>query len=64
MLTELDGTFLHQGFAAFCLLPYKPCLPHDLHMDPNSTSVGDQGSETESNSSISTDSKSADEWYP
>ena len=64
VLTELDGTFLHQGFAAFRLLPYKPRLPHDLHMDPDPTSVGDQGSETESNGSISADSESTDEWYP
>ncbi|KAI1782609.1 hypothetical protein LXA43DRAFT_850984, partial [Ganoderma leucocontextum] len=34
VLTEMDETFLCQGYAAFRLIPYKPRLPRDLEADP------------------------------
>ena len=62
VLTELDGTFLRQGYAAFRLIPYRPRLPRDLATDPVPDSVEDQDPGSNSQSTTSRSSVGTDEW--
>ena len=62
ILTELDGTFLRQGYAAFRLIPYRPRLPRDLATDPVPDSVEDQDPGSDSQSTTSRSSVGTAEW--